>query len=101
VTGDNTQSAYDAVLDEPVPWMAMVLRISVLLAVALAVAGAVMDGDFGRFSAGACVVVIVALPLLRVVVQGLHWARIRDLRFALAAAGLLAVVATGAIIASL
>lgn len=91
----------DPMLDEPMRGEAIALRVSVIVALALAVVGAVAPGAPGRFSAGACVVVIVAVPLIRVVVQAVHWARIRDLRFAFVAAGLLAVVAAGAIIASL
>lgn len=67
----------------------------------LAVVGSFNRGTLGTTAAGLAVAAIVAVPLVRVVVFGLHWWRIGDRRFAGRAVALLAVVGAGAIIALL
>ena len=70
--------------------------VAVLL---LATAGALVPGRTGRALDAAAVTVVVAAPLVRLVALAVGFLRERDGRYALAAMGLLAIVATGAIVA--
>lgn len=70
----------------------------VVLAAALA---AVLPDEAGAVAGGVMVGALVAVPLLRVAWLGLRWLRRGDARFALVAAGLLAIVAVGATVALL
>lgn len=88
-------------LDTPIRGMATGLRTAVLLAFALAVAGALVPGRAGRVAAACMMSLIVAVPLIRVFALGVHWLRAGDRRFAGAALGLLAIVGTGALVAML
>jgi hypothetical protein len=94
-------STTDPARDIPIRGMAAFLRGAVLVAFALAVAGAVLPGRAGRVAAGCMVAVIVAVPLVRVLALGGHWWRLGDRRFAGAAVGLLAIVGIGALLAML
>ncbi len=89
-----------SVIEPPSRSQRMLLRGAVPAALLFAVIGATIPGMWGRRSAIAAVTVIVAAPLLRVVLLCVRWARIRDLRFALVGLLLLAVVATGALLAA-
>ena len=64
-------------------------------AMALAIAALVVPGDVGSALGVALVVVLVALPILRVALAGVRFARVGDRRFALVAATLLAIIAAG------
>ena len=88
-------------IDTPIRGLKPLMLSATLAAFALAIVGAFIDGRAGRTAAGLAVAVIVAVPLLRVVVVGTHWWRVGDRRFAAIAAGLLALVGLGAILALL
>ena len=88
-------------LDTPIRGLAPGLRAAVVLAFALAVAGALLPGRAGRVAAGCMMVLIVAVPLTRVFALGVHWLRAGDRRFAGAALGLLAIVGAGGLVAML
>jgi uncharacterized membrane protein len=87
------------VVDQPVPVLGQALRIAVIAALTLSIVGATVGGDAGRYLSGACIALIVAAPLLRVVMLSAAWYRRGDRRFAAVGAGLLAIVAIGALIA--
>ncbi len=86
-------------IDTPIRVFPPLMLIATIAALLLAVIGAVVDGRVGTVAAGLAVGVIVATPLLRVVIVGVHWLRIGDRRFAMTAIALLSVVGLGAIIA--
>jgi hypothetical protein len=74
------------------------LRIVGYLAWASAAVGALLPGAVGRFGAVALVVVLVAAPLGRVAWLGVRWVVRGDPRFALAAAALLVIALSGAVL---
>ncbi len=88
----------EARLDTPVHALPPLMLGATIAAFVLAIVGAVVDGRAGTVAAGLAVGVIVAVPLLRVVIVGVHWLRMGDKRFALIAGALLAVVGLGALI---
>lgn len=88
-------------LDRTPAGMGIVLRVAVTVAVLAAVTGTVTHGPVSEVAGGIAVGAIVAAPLTRVLLLGVHWARQRDHRFALAALGLLAVAGGGALLALL
>jgi hypothetical protein len=75
------------------------LRAAAALAFACAAAGAALPGDAGRLAGGAAVIALVSAPLVRVLWLALRWLRRGDRGFALAALTVLAVVASGALLA--
>lgn len=89
------------VVDAPPRLVGLLLRVAVPVAFAAAVAGTFTSGRISRTFGGVAVGVVVAAPLLRVAVLGAHWARRSDVRFAVAAAGLLVVAGSGALLALL
>ncbi len=72
------------------------LRVVLVVAVALAVAGVFVDG-----AARAMVVVVIAAPLVRVAWLGVRWVARGDRRYGVVAAGLLAVILVAALLAVL
>ncbi|MCE9623211.1 MAG: hypothetical protein K8R99_12780 [Actinomycetia bacterium] len=88
-------------LDTPIRALPPLMLAATIAAFVFATVGAVVDGRAGTVAAGLAVSTIVAIPLLRVVIVGVHWLRIGDRRFAVVAAVLLAVVGLGAILAVL
>jgi hypothetical protein len=88
-------------IDTPTHGLDGAVRAAAFIALLLAVVGAFAPGRAGRLAAGSMVAFIVAVPLLRVLGLGIHWLRLGDRRFAVAAMGLLTIVAVGAVIASL
>ena len=77
------------------------LTAATVVAFLAAIVGSVMSNDIGSVAGGVAVAAIVAAPLLRVAILGVHWFRQHDRRFALAAASLLFVTASGAALALL
>jgi hypothetical protein len=67
----------------------------------LALLGGVVPGLVGKVVAVVVVTVVVAVPLLRVAWLTGRWAQEKDHRFAAVGAGLLSVVALGAVLAAL
>lgn len=72
------------------------LRVAVLVAALCALVGVVLQGDVGLGLDAVALVIVVAIPLLRVVHLALRWTRERDTVFALAAWGLVTLAITGA-----
>lgn len=89
------------VLDSTPAAFTPLLRVSVVVAMAAAAIGTVTQGRLSTVAGGVAVGVIIAAPLLRVSVLGVHWLRRRDVRFALAAFGLVVVAGGGALLALL
>ena len=77
------------------------LTAATIVAFLATVIGTVMSNDLGHVAGGVAVAAIIAAPLLRVAILGVHWWRQHDRRFALTAAALLAVTAVGAALAML
>jgi|CXWL01.1.fsa_nt_gi hypothetical protein len=88
-------------VDSPVGGLGTALRVVVVVALGLSVAGASIGGRVGRVCAAIAIATIIAAPLLRVVVLSAHWYRSRDRRFAAVGLGLIAIVAAGAVLATL
>lgn len=75
-----------------------ILQAALILTFALALGGAFLPGAIGEVSGTACIVILIAAPVLRVAWLVADWLRERDTRFALLGCGLLAVLmASGAI----
>lgn len=75
------------------------LRAAYAVALLLAVAAVVLPGDAGTAAGVGLIATLVATPALRVGWLVARWVRRRDVRFATVAAGLLAVMAAGALAA--
>ncbi len=86
-------------LDTPIRVLPPLMLVATIAALVLATVGAVVDGGAGTVTAGFAVGVIVAVPLIRVIIVGIHWLRIGDRRFAIVAIALLSVVGLGALFA--
>jgi hypothetical protein len=77
---------------------AAIVVVALCLA-SLAVHAAQPDAAVSEQLAWAAVAVLLVVPLIRVAWLAIRWFRRGDLRFALVALGVLAVVATGALLA--
>ena len=77
------------------------LTVATVVAFIAAIVGTVLGNDIGRTAGGVAVAAIVAAPLLRVAILGVHWWRQHDRRFALTAVALLAITGAGAALALL
>ena len=77
--------------------LAAVFRVTAIAVFAFAVTGALAPGAAGLVFDRIAVGLVIAAPLLRVALAGVGFVRERDWRFALASAGLLAVIAVGAL----
>ncbi len=88
----------EAAADDRLGRLMLIGTLTVLVAagVAIAAPASVADGP-GAVAVGA----VIALPLIRVLLLVRRWIAGRDLRFALAGGGLLAVIAIGTAIALL
>ncbi|MDZ7731719.1 MAG: TSUP family transporter [Acidimicrobiia bacterium] len=73
------------------------LRATVALVAVLAATAVVLPAPTGRTVAVGMVLLLVTVPVVRIAWLGLRWFRRGDARFAVAAAALLAVVATAAV----
>ena len=90
----------------PHPWwphrqaaLARAGRVAVVAVLVAAALAALLPDEAGSAAGALMVGLLVAAPLVRVAWLGIRWARKGDRRFALVAAGLLAVVATGTVVA--
>jgi len=79
--------------------LASILRVGVVVAFALALAGTFVPGPVGIAAAVACIAVLVTAPVLRVGWLTVDWIRDGDRWFALLGGALLLVLATGAVVA--
>jgi hypothetical protein len=77
--------------------LVVALRAATVVAVVLAAAALVLPDRAGTAAGVGMVAVLVGVPVLRVVWLLARWVRRRDVRFAVAAAALVAVVAVGAV----
>lgn len=81
--------------------LAGLLREALVAVAVLAAGGLLLPGELGRWSATAAVVLLVVVPLARVAWFARRWWVRGDRRYAGVALGVLAVVATGALLAVL
>ena len=77
---------------------ALWLRRAVRVLAAIAAVGFVVPGDIGSFAAGMAVIVLIAVPLIRVVGIVVRLASEHDRRFVLVGVALLSAAALGVLI---
>jgi hypothetical protein len=70
------------------------LRWSLAITGILALAGVVLAGRAGEIAATMFLVVLIAIPIIRVIWLGIRWVRRGDPRYALVSGVLLVVIAT-------
>ena len=79
--------------------LSKILMIALVVTFACALGGAFLPGTIGNWSGRACIVILIAAPVLRVTWLVVDWTRTRDLKFALLGCALLFVLGTsGAIV---
>ena len=79
--------------------LSKILMIALVVTFACALGGAFLPGTIGVWSGTACIIILIAVPVLRVTWLVVDWTRIRDVKFALLGCALLVVLAmSGAII---
>jgi len=79
--------------------LSKILTIALVVTFACALGGAFLPGTIGVWSGRACIVILIAAPVLRVAWLVVDWTRTRDVKFALLGCALLVVLATsGAIV---
>lgn len=79
--------------------LSKILTVALIVTFVCALGGAFIPGSVGHWSGTACIVILIAAPVLRVTWLVVDWTRIRDLRFALLGSGLLLVLVTSGAIA--
>ena len=79
--------------------LSRVLQVALILTFACALGGAFIPGVVGRVSGTACIVLLIAAPVVRVGWLVVDWTRERDTRFALLGSARLLVLATSGAIA--
>ncbi len=75
--------------------LSKILMIALVVTFACALGGAFLPGTIGVWSGTACIIILIAVPVLRVTWLVVDWTRIRDVKFALLGCALLVVLATG------
>ena len=79
--------------------LSKILMVALVVTFACALGGAFLPGTAGVWSGTACVVILIAVPVLRVTWLVVDWTRTLDVKFALLGCALLVVLATsGAIV---
>jgi hypothetical protein len=79
--------------------LSKILMIALVLTFVCALGGAFLPGTAGVWSGTACIVILIAVPVLRVTWLVVDWTKSRDVKFALLGCALLVVLASsGAII---
>lgn len=79
--------------------LSKILTVALIITFACALGGAFIPGTVGHWSGTACIVILIAAPVLRVAWLVVDWTRVRDFRFALLGCGLLLVLMTSGAIA--
>lgn len=79
--------------------LSKILTIALVVTFACALGGAFIPGTVGHWSGTACIVILIAAPVLRVAWLVVDWTRLRDFRFAALGCGLLLVLMTSGAIA--
>jgi hypothetical protein len=79
--------------------LSKILTVALIVTFACALGGAFIPGTVGHWSGTACIVILIAAPVLRVSWLVVDWTRVRDFRFALLGCGLLLVLMTSGAIA--
>lgn len=82
-------------------WQTPGLTWLVRVVLVISVVGGLLGGPVGRVFAAVAVGAVIAAPLLRVCWLILRWIQEHDRRFAVLGAAVIAVVATGAVLAAL
>ena len=79
--------------------LSKILMVALVVTFACALGGAFLPGTAGVWSGTACIIILIAVPVLRVTWLVVDWTRMRDVKFALLGCALLVVLATsGAIV---
>ena len=78
--------------------LSKILMVALVVTFAFALGGAFLPGTIGVWSGTACIVLLIAAPVLRVIWLVVDWTRIRDVKVALLGCALLVVLATSAAI---
>ena len=79
--------------------LSKILMVALVVTFACALGGAFLPGTAGVWSGTACVVILIAVPVLRVTWLVVDWTKSLDVKFALLGCALLVVLATsGAIV---
>jgi hypothetical protein len=79
--------------------LSKILMVALVVTFACALGGAFLPGTIGVWSGTACIIILIAVPVLRVTWLVVDWTRTRDVKFALLGCALLVVLATsGAIV---
>ncbi len=79
--------------------LSKILMVALVVTFACALGGAFLPGTASVWSGTACVVILIAVPVLRVTWLVVDWTKSRDVKFALLGCALLVVLATsGAIV---
>lgn len=81
--------------------LSKILMGALVITFACALGGAFISGTAGQWSGTACIIILIAAPVLRVAWLVVDWMRIGDRRFALLGGALLCVLATSGAIALL
>jgi len=81
--------------------LSKILMVALVVTFVCALGGAFIPGPVGTVSGTACIVFLIAAPVLRVGWLVVDWTRTRDVKFALLGCALLVVLATSGAIALL
>jgi hypothetical protein len=81
--------------------LSKILMVALVITFACALGGAFIPGTVGQWSGTACIIILIAVPVLRVTWLVVDWTRARDVKFALLGCALLVVLATSGAIALL
>ena len=81
--------------------LSKILMVALVVTFVCALGGAFIPGPVGTVSGTACIVFLIAAPVLRVGWLVVDWTRTRDVKFALLGCALLVVLATSGAIAFL
>ena len=75
-------------------YLSRILQIALVVTFVFALGGAFIPGSIGTVSGTACIVILIAAPVLRVGWLVVDWTRLGDTRFAVLGGALLLVLLT-------